>query len=53
MNEVIHIRKFFGLFVAAAPAEDIHQMGIEHKKDGDFSKWYQQVIFKKSKRRTR
>ncbi|KAI7849312.1 hypothetical protein BDC45DRAFT_574028 [Circinella umbellata] len=31
---------------AAAPAEDIHQMGIEHKKDGDFSKWYQQVLLK-------
>ncbi|ORZ01122.1 hypothetical protein BCR43DRAFT_561434 [Syncephalastrum racemosum] len=31
---------------AAAPAEDVHQMGIDVKKEADFSRWYQQVLVK-------
>ncbi|KAI8581327.1 hypothetical protein K450DRAFT_232526 [Umbelopsis ramanniana AG] len=30
----------------SAPAEDIHQMGIEHKKADDLPRWYQQVLTK-------
>ena len=26
--------------------EDAHQMGIEYKKEVDFSRWYQQVLTK-------
>jgi prolyl-tRNA synthetase len=32
--------------IAAAPAEDIHQMGIEFKKNEDLPRWYQQVLTK-------
>lgn len=35
---------------AAAAAEDVHQMGIEFKKDVDLPKWYQQVSLNESKR---
>ncbi|KAI8063299.1 hypothetical protein BC940DRAFT_260995 [Gongronella butleri] len=30
----------------AAMVEDAHQMGIEYKKEADFSRWYQQVLTK-------
>lgn len=32
----------------AAPAEDVHQMGIEFKKDVDLPRWYQQVSWNES-----